>query len=284
MRTAYEWFTEYLEICGSSSIGKLWQCPSHADSFPSLSVNEAADARVLIKCFAGCEWEEVLQSLSLPSSVLFQPHLRSPQKLLDSLVDKPSISAFEWRTAKGKNGGGEWWDGYGRSTHISEQFHYFTPTVRQWRRRYSNGAKLPIWQVLENGRWVGRNGQVRLPSLPLYRTEIVTLARASGELIVLCESESSVDALEEVGISATTWAGGASSPQKAALLRELAGCNVLYIGDNDKAGLKCVTLLESFLPTATSAWNVLFGEENEDARDMLNRGALDFLLAPVLRF
>jgi DNA primase len=93
----------------------------------------------------------------------------------------------------------------------------------------------------------------------------------------LCESESSVDALEAAGIKSTTWAGGASSPQKEALSAELKGCNILYIADNDKAGLKCLEKLEEFLPTFTNSWTVLLGEPGEDARDLLFRGALDSL-------
>ena len=228
MRTAYQWLVEYLDLCGSCNLGSLWQCPAHDDSFPSLNVSCAGEGKVLIHCFAGCEWEEVLKSLSLPNSILFQPHLRSPQKLFDSLHEKPTISEFRWRAGSGRNKTGEWWDGFGRETHSSEELHYYQSDVRQRRRRYSNGRKQPIWQHLEGHRWSSRPGVIDLAALPLYRTEIVASARLSGELIVLCESESSVDALESAGIKATTWAGGASSPQQAALTSELEGCNVLY--------------------------------------------------------
>src|SRR5829696_7869717 len=35
-------------------------CPAHEDREPSLSVGEGEDGRVLVKCFAGCETEDVI--------------------------------------------------------------------------------------------------------------------------------------------------------------------------------------------------------------------------------
>jgi hypothetical protein len=40
-------------------------CPAHADKGRSLSLRELDDGRVLIKCFAGCETHEVLQTVGM---------------------------------------------------------------------------------------------------------------------------------------------------------------------------------------------------------------------------
>lgn len=40
-------------------------CPAHEDRSPSLSVKDAGDGRILLKCFAGCETENVLGALGL---------------------------------------------------------------------------------------------------------------------------------------------------------------------------------------------------------------------------
>ena len=45
-------------------------CPAHDDSNPSLSINEGADGRVLIKCHAGCTIEDVLTEVGLKLSDL----------------------------------------------------------------------------------------------------------------------------------------------------------------------------------------------------------------------
>src|SRR3954447_19139537 len=45
--------------------GKGWmaRCPAHPDTTPSLSINETAAGKVLVKCFAGCSQAEVIAAL-----------------------------------------------------------------------------------------------------------------------------------------------------------------------------------------------------------------------------
>jgi len=47
-------------------------CPAHADREPSLSVTEGDDGRALLKCFAGCDTENVVAALGLEMSDLFE--------------------------------------------------------------------------------------------------------------------------------------------------------------------------------------------------------------------
>ncbi len=44
------------------------RCPAHNDRSPSLSIRECDDGRVLLKCFAGCETEDVLSAVGLSFS------------------------------------------------------------------------------------------------------------------------------------------------------------------------------------------------------------------------
>jgi len=55
--------------------GKGWlaRCPAHDDHTPSLSISEAADGRVLLRCHAGCETEAVVWALGLSMRDLFPP-------------------------------------------------------------------------------------------------------------------------------------------------------------------------------------------------------------------
>ncbi len=46
-------------------------CPAHEDHQNSLSISEAGDGKVLLKCFAGCSAEQIVQSLGLKMSDLF---------------------------------------------------------------------------------------------------------------------------------------------------------------------------------------------------------------------
>jgi len=50
-----------------------WQakCPAHDDDNPSLSISMAGDSKILLKCHAGCETEEVVRALGLKMKDLF---------------------------------------------------------------------------------------------------------------------------------------------------------------------------------------------------------------------
>ncbi len=49
----------------------MCKCPSHEDRGPSLSIRELEDGRVLIFCFAGCRTGDVLATIGLQMSDLF---------------------------------------------------------------------------------------------------------------------------------------------------------------------------------------------------------------------
>lgn len=52
------------------------QCPAHEDGNPSLSVREASDGTLLLKCFAGCENADVVAALGLGMGDLFAAEYR----------------------------------------------------------------------------------------------------------------------------------------------------------------------------------------------------------------
>src|SRR5439155_706070 len=53
--------------------GKGWlaRCPAHDDRKPSLSIDEGADGRALLKCHAGCDNTAILESLGMEPRDLF---------------------------------------------------------------------------------------------------------------------------------------------------------------------------------------------------------------------
>jgi hypothetical protein len=53
--------------------GKGWMahCPAHQDHKPSLSLDEGADGRALVKCHAGCTLDAVLAALGMTRRDLF---------------------------------------------------------------------------------------------------------------------------------------------------------------------------------------------------------------------
>lgn len=46
-------------------------CPSHADKSPSLSIREADDGRLLVRCWAGCASAEIVAAIGLALRDLF---------------------------------------------------------------------------------------------------------------------------------------------------------------------------------------------------------------------
>jgi hypothetical protein len=53
--------------------GYMAQCPvpQHRDRQPSLSIGEAEDGKVLLKCYAGCTFEDIVAALNLTAKDLF---------------------------------------------------------------------------------------------------------------------------------------------------------------------------------------------------------------------
>jgi len=264
--SAHKWFCDYLSSSGAVHIGKLWQCPSHSDSYPSLSVEEGEDGRALIYCHAGCTFVEVCNALGLHSHLLFEEHPWNAKKVYQANPIKPTFCKVSYAGHGGGNKGR-------MSFHI--QHHQFTPSVRLERVKFEDGSKMCKWQVLEGNAWYySQEGKINLDELPLYREKEVIQGSFMDEIVVLCESESSVDALFNIGIYATTWAGGASQPKLSRLKKVLNDMRVLWVPDNDPAGLRCSATIEHELKPVVRQWKTLIGTEGEDAKDLVKRSAI----------
>lgn len=268
----FEWLTGYLDEAGSMSIGGMYQCPSHSDSYPSLSVTESAESSVLIHCFGGCPAEEVMECLDLSMKNLFCAHPWPPARVLRGSGAAPEFADFEWREGKSARQYDPRMRGHWPSK-VSTVLHPYGVKNQLVRARYSDGSKMLYWQQYEHGRWVPSQGLDK-STLPLYKQNKLSLAIDCGHTILLCESESSVDALWQSGYAATTWAGGASSPNVERLRAKLAPANVVFLPDNDRAGMRCLAKLQLKLAPHVLTWSVVQGAEGEDARDLLVRGAL----------
>jgi hypothetical protein len=56
-------------------------CPAHDDKSPSLAIKEVDNGRLLIKCWAGCGFLEIIQAIGLNASDLFPPtDIKIPHK------------------------------------------------------------------------------------------------------------------------------------------------------------------------------------------------------------
>lgn len=270
MMNTFQWWVDYLQQTGSKRVGRMWQCPAHDDSYPSMSLSPGNNERVLIKCFAGCSFEQILEALGLPSISAFEPMLNTPSMQLRQINRK-------WRYPKITHHGGSGGREYGLP--IDTRYHFYTDRIRLAREIYEGGKKMR-WEVKEaSGDWrYSRDGEINREKLPLYYQSEVEFARAVGEQIILCESESSVEALTEAGFHATTWAGSASAVPLDTLRTQLSGMDVLWVPDNDPAGLKCSELLTKELAPHCNSWRVVMGKSGQDARDIIKEmGSVAFM-------
>jgi DNA primase (bacterial type) len=70
-------------------------CPAHDDRRPSLSIREAEDHRVLLKCWSGCGAAEIVNALGLSLADLFPGDRRS----LHQHGTEPMRKPFDYRDA-----------------------------------------------------------------------------------------------------------------------------------------------------------------------------------------
>jgi hypothetical protein len=263
---ADEWLMQVLTAMGCRRSGRKWQCPAHAHTDPhsaSLVIGRRDDGHgAWLHCHAGCSVTAVLGALGLRST-----HLQRPPRITPSRYVHLQGLRRDWPELKHPAGHHE------SAGYRHEAWHPYGPDHAKQRLRRPDGTKAMRWESRnDRGEWVPGLLGTREADLPLYREDEVRMAAAAGETVVLCESESSCDALH--GIYATTWAGGAASPPLEALARVLASVDVVIAPDHDEAGLACLARLLEVLQEA----RVLLGRPGEDARDLYVRlGAERFL-------
>jgi hypothetical protein len=203
-------------------------CPSHDDHSPSLSISEADDGRVLIKCHAGCSVEAIAAKVGLSLRDLFTDASQSHEKRAAARPGERRFEAFADAVdfvLKGVR----------RNTRspyeLSAQYGYRTTDGGELRvlRFEAEGKPKMIRQVSQrDGAWEAKRGQAK--ALP-YRLE----ALGDDPIVLLVEGEKCVEALRAIGLAATTSVGGANAARKTDWTG-LAGRTVVAFPDNDAAG------------------------------------------------
>jgi putative DNA primase/helicase len=175
-------------------------CPSHRDARPSLAVTRR-DSKVLIKCFAGCRQDDLVQALGLRMADLF---------VRGSLPELPRriVAEYEYVDRSG--------------VHIAQKVRY-EPKAFKWRHRNP---------LVHGGYSWGFNGT---------EPGLYGLLNGAGESVVYCvEGEKAVDFLRELGLPATCPPSGASRWDRAWSI-DLLGvgcCEVIILPDADISGRK----------------------------------------------
>ncbi len=208
--------------------GNQWDaaCPCRADdNNPSVSVGEGADGRALIHCHRGdgCDTTQICDALGLTINDLFpppeEPRQQGPGRLEDTYdyLDADGELVFQvlrYRDADGK---------------------------KTFRQRQPDGR----------GGWDWKTSGLEKP---LYRLPDVLATAAAGGVVVVCEGEKDVHALERAGYVATTNPGGAGGPNQSKWLpqytRALEGARVVIVCDNDEPGWRHARAVAASLTAA----------------------------------
>ena len=182
----------------ASKHGNQWlaKCPSHDDRQASLSVSQASDGTILIKCFAGCTAEAIVERLGLKMADLFIPKEKPTSRQIVATYD--------------------YCDEQGRLLFQAVRFH-----PKSFSQRQPDGQ----------GGWVYNLRGVRRV---LYRLPELLAANVQATVFI-CEGEKDVDALRALGLIATTCPMGAGKWQDQ-FSEILFGRDVVILPDNDKPG------------------------------------------------
>lgn len=184
------------------------KCPVHDDRNPSLSVSVGEDGRLLCRCYAGCDQDEVYDEVKRRAGHLLNGAARDFQRSRS----KPRETVYLYTDADGQ------------------------PLARVTRIDRADGDKT-FRQSTPDGRGGWRDKGPKAPK-PLYR--LPALAASPAAPVVICEGEKACEAAQRLlddGYVCTSYMGGAGSVEKADLT-PLQGRDVIVWPDADDEGTK----------------------------------------------
>lgn len=221
-----------LEAKPKASGGWMARCPAHEDTNQSLSIDER-DGTLLLKCFAGCEFEDIVAALGAGGA-----------------RNSGSPSASRWREVASY-------------PYVDERGLLLFEVVRfepkSFRQRRPDGAGGWLWNLQGVRRVL-----FHLPEL------IAAVERKEPAFIV--EGEKDVLALESIGLVATCNPGGAGKwlPEYSAFFR---GADIRVIADRDAPGRKHAGMVQNALQGIAASATVVEVPTGKDAFDYVSTGA-----------
>jgi len=232
--------------------GNGWQarCPAHEDHNASLSVSEGLGGRTLLKCHAGCTFDQIVSAAGLSKSDLMPP---IPEKTKKRIVKTYDYVSETWE--------------------LAFQVCRYEPKDFRQRRKDPDKAGAWTWNL---------KGVKRV----LYRLPAVLKAKEAGETIFVVEGEKDVEALESLGLVATCNSGGAGKWDPH-YTETLAGADIVILPDKDLAGRKHAALVQKELAGKATSVRVVElpdrdGKHVKDAADWIGHGGTASELAGLV--
>jgi 5S rRNA maturation endonuclease (ribonuclease M5) len=233
-------------------VGDQWQahCPAHEDGNPSLSITTGNHGRVLVKCFAGCSYDEIVSASGLEPADLFRQ--------------------AAWNGGGHKREAGEPESVY---RYVDEQGELLFEVCRYPGKKFRQRRPDPS----AAGGYSWRLKGVRRV---LYRLPQVLAAVEAGETVYLVEGEKDVEALERAGVTATCNPGGAGK-WRSEYSEVLNGAAVVIVADGDEPGRRHAAEVAAVLEGVASSIKIVEPAAGKDASDHLAAGLpLAAFLAP----
>ncbi len=221
-----DWWLDRLDGVKPSGSGWTAICPGHPDPKPSLSITIAEDGDVLVHCFAGCKYSDILAGLDdvVPSRVVLSP----------------STSPTSNMTSK------EWWETY---TGIPADFWTSLGVIFMgdgvmfsWPNTTIRKVRTTSTKIFS---WIPDN----MASPPLWPA----IPESCPEDFILCEGESDTGILRFCGVDAWGVTKGAATPRLDAVFTELKRRGVrrvISMFDVDSSGKKGSDVVQSVVELA----------------------------------
>lgn len=238
-----------LERVKLSGDGWKARCPAHEDANPSLHIRESDSGRILLHCFAGCEFDDIISSLGLRIPDLFPDGGREEEHRR-----APIVATYDYHDANG------------------QLLHQVCRTADK---------KFFQRRPVDNGEWEWGLKGIRpvLYHLPQLRQAVQT-----GGTVFVVEGEKDVLNLEKQGLVATTNPMGAGHWRNH-YTEELAGASVVVLPDNDKPGREHAEQVATSLRGKAASVKVLelpdLGHKQDVSDWLSNVGTIERLLEMV---
>lgn len=181
----------------------------NGDKNPSLSVSINDDGKPLFHCHGGCSQEEVFNTIK---DLHLLPELEERPDPLANIKPLPVIQFDD-----------EW---------EYQDENKTTVFVKQRLKIGESGKTYRLYKIDADGRRSTTLGDARI--VP-YNLPALLDAKSAGRIIYLVEGEKAADALQWIGVTATTAHTGAGSWPEA-ITEYFAGANVVILPDNDLPG------------------------------------------------
>ncbi len=219
-----------------SGNGWMARCPAHEDGRASLSISEGSDGWVLLCCHKGCKYEAICDAKGLQLSDLFP----NPSTASTSTEPRQSQKKPGNRRPAVAKPQGRTFSSSAEAVAVLERGR--DPVNASW--TYHDAAGEPVGIVL---RWNLPDGKKdirpvsrhadgwRIGGMPAPRPLYRLPELANANRVYVCEGEKAADTARTIGLTATTSAHGAKSPEKTDWT-PLAGKEVIILPDHDAAG------------------------------------------------